>query len=84
MTKDMDRRPAVRAANYLITGDKHGSRATRLAATIADRVLEKEGSKVTGKLVAAIVAVLVVVVLAFVAYRLLMVEIILDLVRERA
>ncbi|XVV12951.1 hypothetical protein ACQP2X_00930 [Actinoplanes sp. CA-131856] len=84
MTKDMDRRPAVRAANYLITGDMRGSRGTRLAATVVDRVLEKEGGKVTGKLVAAIVVVLVVVGLAFVAYRLLMVEIILDLVRDRA
>ncbi|GAA0522120.1 hypothetical protein Ade02nite_63470 [Paractinoplanes deccanensis] len=84
MTKDMQRRPAVRAASYLLTGDQRGSRGTRLAATVVDRVLEKEGGRVTGKLVAAIVVVLVVVGLAFVAYRLLMVELIFELVRERS
>ncbi|KXK61293.1 hypothetical protein AWW66_14210 [Micromonospora rosaria] len=73
----------VRAANYLLTGDGKGSRSTRLAGTVIDRVLEQEGGKVTGRVVMAVLVVLGVAGLAFVAYRLLVLDLILTLVRER-
>ena len=77
-----DRR-VVRAANYLLSGEGKGSRSTRLAGAVIDRVIEKEGGRMTGRVIVAIVAVLGVVGLAFIAYRLLMLDLILTLVRER-
>ncbi|BCJ63528.1 hypothetical protein [Polymorphospora rubra] len=74
---------AMRAANYLLTGNRNGSRGTRLAGAVVDRVLEREGGKVTGRVVVAILVVLGVVGLAFVAYRLLVLDLILTVVRER-
>ncbi|MEV0398027.1 hypothetical protein [Polymorphospora rubra] len=73
----------MRAANYLLTGNRDGSRGTRLAGAVIDRVLEREGGKVTGRVVVAILVVLGVVGLAFVAYRLLVLDLILTVVRER-
>ncbi|MFE0592998.1 hypothetical protein [Micromonospora echinospora] len=79
-----DRRVTVaRTANYLLTGDRNGSRGTRLAGAVIDKVLEREGGRVTGRVVVAILVVLGLVGLAFVAYRLLVLDLILTLVRER-
>ncbi|MFC6016770.1 hypothetical protein ACFP2T_11205 [Plantactinospora solaniradicis] len=79
-----DRRvPVVRAANYLLTGDRDGSRSTRLAGAVIDRVLDREGGRMTGRVVVAILVVLGVAGLAFVGYRLLVLDLILTLVRER-
>ncbi|MER5456071.1 hypothetical protein ABT008_14925 [Micromonospora sp. NPDC002389] len=73
----------VRAANYLLAGDGKGNRSTRLAGAVIDRVIEKEGGRMTGRVIVAILVVLGVVGLAFVAYRLLVLDLILTLVRER-
>ncbi|PZG13866.1 hypothetical protein C1I95_22795 [Micromonospora craterilacus] len=81
----VDRRgTVVRAANYLLAGDEKGSRSTRLAGAVIGRVIEKEGGRVTGRVVVAVLVVLGVVGLAFVAYRLLVLDLILTLVRERS
>ncbi|WP_430792060.1 hypothetical protein [Actinoplanes sp. G11-F43] len=80
MTQDNRKK---RAVNYMLTGDGEGNRSTRLAGEIIGRVVEREGGKITGRLVAAVLVVLAVAGLAFVAYRLLMLDLILTLVGER-
>jgi hypothetical protein len=73
----------ARTANYVLTGDRNGSRVTRLAGAVVDRVLDREGGKVTGRVIVAVFVILGVAGLAFVAYRLLVLDLILTLVRER-
>lgn len=75
---------AKRAVNYVLTGDGEGNRGTRLAGQILGRVVEREGGKITGRVVAAVLVILAVAGLAFVAYRLLMLDLILTLVGERS
>jgi hypothetical protein len=75
------------AVNYLLTGDREGNRTTRVADHVIGRVLERDQhqgrGKVTGRAVVAILVILGVAGLAFVAYRLLMLDLILTLVGER-
>nr|BFE57790.1 hypothetical protein GCM10020063_023160 [Dactylosporangium thailandense] len=47
------------------------------------KVLDQEGGKVTGRMVVAVLVVLGVAGLAFVAYRLLVLDLILTVLRER-
>ncbi|GIE82331.1 hypothetical protein Aph02nite_82810 [Actinoplanes philippinensis] len=72
-----------RAVNYLLTGDREGSRGTRIAGEILGRVADRDGGRVTGRVVVAFLVILGVAGLAFVAYRLLMLDLILTLVGER-
>jgi hypothetical protein len=69
--------------NYVLTGDRAGSRGTRLASEIIGRVAQRDGGRITGRAVVAILVILGVAGLAFVAYRLLMIDLILTLVGER-
>lgn len=72
----------VRATSYLVTGDRD-SRTGRIAGAVIGKALEQEGGKVTGRVVVAILVVLGVIGLAFVAYRLLVLDLIMNVVRER-
>ncbi|GIE31127.1 hypothetical protein Ait01nite_041720 [Actinoplanes italicus] len=69
--------------NYVLTGDREGSRGTRLAGEIIGRVADRDGGRVTGRVVVAVLVILGVAGLAFVAYRLLMIDLVLTLVGER-
>lgn len=71
------------AAKYVLTGDRKGSRGTRIAEALLGRLLEREGGKVTGRVVVAVLVGLAVAGLAFVAYRLLMLDLLMSLVREQ-
>jgi hypothetical protein len=73
----------VRTANHLLTGNRRAGRATRVAGAVIDHVLEKEGGKMTGRVVVALLVLLAVAGLAFVAYRLLVLDLILTVIRER-
>jgi hypothetical protein len=77
---DEHRRNAV---NYVLTGNREGSRSTRLASEVIGRVAQRDGGRVTGRVVVAMLVILGVAGLAFVAYRLLMIDLILTLVGER-
>ncbi|MEU4422788.1 hypothetical protein AB0F81_19340 [Actinoplanes sp. NPDC024001] len=82
--KSMPERTGKRGAvNYVLTGDREGNRSTRLAGQIIGRVLDRDGGRITGRAIAAILVILGVAGLAFVAYRLLMIDLILTLVGER-
>ena len=72
----------VRTANHLLTGNRRAGRATRVAGAVIDHVLEKEGGKMTGRLVVAMLVLAGVAGLAFVAYRLLVLDLILTVIRE--
>ncbi|BAL86433.1 hypothetical protein AMIS_12130 [Actinoplanes missouriensis 431] len=72
-----------RAVNYVVTGKADGNHGTRLAGEVIGRVLGRDGGRITGRVVVAILVVLGVAGLAFVAYRLLMIDLILNLVGER-
>ncbi|MEU8242121.1 hypothetical protein AB0C07_28040 [Actinoplanes missouriensis] len=72
-----------RAVNYVVTGTADGNHGTRLAGEVIGRVLDRDGGRITGRVVVAILVVLGVAGLAFVAYRLLMIDLILNLVGER-
>ncbi|WP_250008734.1 hypothetical protein [Actinoplanes sp. M2I2] len=75
-------RDVVEVASHLLSGSRR-SRASRVAGAVLGKVLEQEGGKVTGRVVVAILVVLAVVGLAFVAYRLLVLDLILTVLRER-
>jgi ABC-type sugar transport system permease subunit len=72
-----------RTTNYLLTGNTEGNRTTRIAGEVIGRAIERDGGRITGRVVAAVLVVLGVVGLAFVAYRLLMLDLILNLVGEQ-
>ncbi|MDY7084195.1 MAG: hypothetical protein SYR96_03725 [Actinomycetota bacterium] len=76
------RRNVVEAAGYLLRGNRR-SRTARIAGIVLGRVLDQEGGKVTGRVVVAILVVLAVVGVAFVAYRLLVLDLILTVLREQ-
>ncbi|MEU4158670.1 hypothetical protein [Actinoplanes sp. NPDC026670] len=76
---DENRRKAV---NYLLTGDQQGSPGTRIAGEILGRVAARDSGRLTGRVVVAGLVILGVAGLAFVAYRLLMLDLILTLVGE--
>jgi hypothetical protein len=69
--------------NYVLTGDREGSRGTRLASEVIGRVAKADGGRITGRVVVAFLVILGVAGLAFVAYRLLMIDLVLTLVGER-
>ena len=69
----------VRTANHLLT---RNSRSGRVAGAVLDRVIEKEGG-MTGRLVVAILVLIGVAGLAFVAYRLFVLDLILTVLQER-
>ncbi|WP_033339632.1 hypothetical protein [Catenuloplanes japonicus] len=71
------------AINYVLTGDRNGSRGTRVAEAVIGRVIERDGGKVTGRVIVAALVVLVVAGLGFVAYRMLVLDLLLTLVREQ-
>lgn len=77
-----ERRNVVEAAGYLLGGNRR-SRTARIAGVVLGSMLDQEGGKVTGRVVVAILVVLAVVGLAFVAYRLLVLDLILTVLRER-
>jgi hypothetical protein len=72
----------VQATSYLLSGDRN-SRTARVAGAALGRMIDREGGKVTGRVIVAIVVVLAVVGVAFVAYRLLVLDLILNVLRER-
>ena len=72
-----------RATHYLLTGKTEGNRSTRLVGEVLGRVVERDGGRITGRVIVAGLVVLGVAGLAFVAYRLLMIDLILNLVGER-
>ncbi|BEL06920.1 hypothetical protein Q0Z83_051110 [Actinoplanes sichuanensis] len=76
---DENRRKAV---NYLLTGDREGSPTTRIAGEILGRATARDGGRITGRVIVAGLVILGVAGLAFVAYRLLMLDLILTLVGE--
>ncbi|MFK3983518.1 hypothetical protein ACI2K4_24430 [Micromonospora sp. NPDC050397] len=73
----------VRTISRLLTGGHQPSRGVRLLVFVLGRIFEQGGGKVTGKAIFAALIVLVVVVLGFVAYRLVVLELILRLVEDR-
>ena len=73
---------AVETATAYLSGPRR-SRSSRVAGAVLGKVLEGEGGKVTGRLVVTILVILGVVGLAFVAYRLLVLDLILTVVQER-
>ena len=83
MTENRTTDKRKRAVNYVLTGDQQGSRTTRAAGHVIGRVLDRDNGKITGRAIAAILVILAVVGLGFVAYRLLMIDLILTLVGER-
>ncbi|MBM2617883.1 hypothetical protein JIG36_20200 [Actinoplanes sp. LDG1-06] len=72
----------IEATNYLLSGNRR-SRAERIAGAVVGKVLDQEGGKVTGRVVVAFLVVAAVVGLAFVAYRLLVLDLILTVIREQ-
>lgn len=72
----------VEATSYLLSGTRRG-RTARVAGAVVGRVLDQEGGKVTGRVVVALLVVLAVVGIAFVAYRLLVLDLILTVLREQ-
>jgi hypothetical protein len=72
----------VRAASYLLGGDRNG-RAARVAQVVLDRAVEREGGKMTKRLFLGIAALLLVAGLGFVAYRLLVLELVMNLVEKQ-
>ncbi|MBU2670980.1 hypothetical protein KOI35_46530 [Actinoplanes bogorensis] len=62
---------------------RRGGRTGRVAEVVVGKVLDQEGGKVTGRVVVAILVVLAVVGIAFVAYRLLVLDLILTVLREQ-
>jgi hypothetical protein len=75
-------RDVVETTSYLLSGNRR-SRAGRMASAVLGKAIEQEGGKVTGRLVVAILVVLAVVGVAFVAYRLLVLDLILNVLREQ-
>ncbi|WP_250029286.1 hypothetical protein [Paractinoplanes maris] len=75
-------REVVEATSHLLSGNRR-SRTSRVAGAVVGKVLEQEGGKVTGRVVVAVLVVLAVVGVAFVAYRLLVLDLILTVLRER-
>ncbi|MBL7260839.1 hypothetical protein [Paractinoplanes lichenicola] len=71
----------VEAANYLI--NRQRTRTGRIAGAVVGKVIDQEGGKLTGRVVVAILVVLAVVGIAFVAYRLLVLDLILTVIREQ-
>ncbi|GAB2614307.1 hypothetical protein Aab01nite_70870 [Paractinoplanes abujensis] len=71
----------VEATNYLINRQK--TRTGQVAGAVVGKVLDQEGGKLTGRVVVAILVVLAVVGIAFVAYRLLVLDLILTVIREQ-
>ena len=55
----------------------------RTGGYLLGQAIEKEGGRVTSKIVLIVVGALVLAGLAFVAYRLLVLNLILDVLRER-
>jgi hypothetical protein len=72
----------LRTANHLLTGNRRAGRVIRVAGAVIDQVIEKEGGKVTARVVVAILVLIGLAVLAFVAYRLLVLDLILTVLRE--
>lgn len=75
-------RDVVETTSYLLSRNRR-SRAGRVAGVVLGKVIGQEGGKVTGRVVVAILVVLAVVGVAFVAYRLLVLDLILTVLRER-
>jgi hypothetical protein len=75
-------RDVVETTSYLLSGNRR-SRAGRVAGAVLGKVIEQEGGKVTGRVVVAVLVVLAVVGVAFVAYRLLVLDLILTVLREQ-
>jgi len=75
-------RDVVQTASYLLAGNRR-SRVGRVTGAVLGRVIDHEGGKVTWRVVVAILVVLAVVGLAFVAYRLLVLDLILTVLREQ-
>ncbi|MET0417644.1 MAG: hypothetical protein ABW022_16650 [Actinoplanes sp.] len=48
----------LRTANHFLTGNRRAGRVTRVAGAVIDHVLEKEGGKVTGRVVVAILVLI--------------------------
>ncbi len=66
---------------YLSTRTDRGS---RIAGHVLHKAIEKEGGTVTGRVVVAILVILAVVGLAFVAYRLLVLDLVMSIVEQRS
>ncbi|MCY1145750.1 hypothetical protein OWR29_47795 [Actinoplanes sp. Pm04-4] len=75
-------RDVVETTSYLLSGNRR-SRAGRMAGAVLGKAIEQEGGKVTGRLVVAILVVLAVVGVAFVAYRLLMLDLIMGVLENQ-
>ena len=75
-------RDVVKTTSYWLAGNRR-SRIGRAVGMVLGRVIEQEGGKVTWRVVVAICVVLAVVGLAFVAYRLLVLDLILTVIREQ-
>ena len=73
----------VRAVNRLLSGRRQPSRATELLLAVLGRILDQNGGKVTGKAILAALIVVGVVVLGFIAYRLIVLDLILRVVESR-
>ncbi|WP_328466534.1 hypothetical protein OHA21_46510 [Actinoplanes sp. NBC_00393] len=80
---ERERNKKTSAVNYVLTGDREGNRSTRLAGQVIGKVIERDGGRVTGRAIIAVLVILGVAGLAFVAYRLLMIDLILTLVGEQ-